>query len=233
MMAVDAPEALERFHSALDIVDRIANQTVRSLGASVEKDELLSFGREGLLDAARRFDPHRDVPFRAYATYRIRGAIYDGVRQASRLSRKLHQKLSALEAARQTSEGEADEALKRTKESDAAVEAAFDQHLASLATAVSLRFASDISQVTDGEREPATADPTAEEAYAEAELLSVVSAAIETLHEDERQIVRRFYFDGEKMEDIAASLSMHKSWVSRIHTRAIALLTKRLRGAAG
>jgi RNA polymerase sigma factor (sigma-70 family) len=96
-----------------------------------------------------------------------------------------------------------------------------------------LRFASDITQVSEGDQEPAATQPTAEEAFAEAELLSVVSAAIETLHEDERQIVRRFYFDGEKMEDIAASLSMHKSWVSRIHTRAIALLTKRLRGVAG
>lgn len=233
MTSADGPEALERFHSALDIVDRITNQTLRSLGASVEKDELLSFGREGLLDAVRRFDPRRDVPFRAYATYRVRGAIYDGIRQTSRLSRKLHQKLAALEAARQTTEGEAPEALKRANESDAAVEAAFDKHLASLATAVSLRFASDIAQVGDGEREPAATDPNAEEAYGEAELLRVVSAAIDTLHDDERQIIRRFYFDGERMDDIAASLSMHKSWVSRIHTRAIAVLTKRLRGAAG
>jgi hypothetical protein len=35
------------------------------------------------------------------------------------------------------------------------------------------------------------------------------------------------------MDEIAAALSMHKSWASRIHTRAIARLSKRLRGADG
>ncbi len=177
MIAADAPEALELFHSALDIVDRIANQTVRSLGASVEKDELLAFGREGLLDAARRFERAKEVPFRAYATYRIRGAIFDGIRKTSRLSRKMHEKLSALETARQTSEGEADAGLRRLAESDAVVEEAFDEHLASLATAVSLGFAGEIARGGSG-KEPVATEPTAEEAYGRAELLSVVLAAV-------------------------------------------------------
>jgi RNA polymerase sigma factor (sigma-70 family) len=73
-------------------------------------------------------------------------------------------------------------------------------------------------------------EPNAEEAFAEAELLQVVSTAIEDLYDDEREIVRRYYFEGQRMDDIATALSMHKSWVSRIHTRAIARLTKRLRG---
>jgi len=233
VITADSPEALERFHAALDIVDRIANQTVRSLGASVEKDELLAFGREGLLDAARRFDASRQVPFRAYATYRIRGAMYDGVRQTSRLSRKMHEKLRGLETARQTSEGEAESAFNRGGDGDAAVEAAFDEHLASLATAVSMGFAAEVARGSTGERELVATEPNAEEAYADAELLSFVSAAIKSLNQDEQTIVRRFYFDGERMDDIAASLSMHKSWASRIHTRAISRLTKRLRGAAG
>ena len=231
MIAADAPEALERFHSALDIVDRIANQTVRSLGSYVDKDELLAYGREGLLEAARRFDPSRGVPFRAYVNYRIRGAIYDGIRQASSLSRRMHEKLRALEAARQTSEGEAEFAFARPTESDATVEAAFDDHLSTLATAVGMGFATEVARSAAGE--PIAPEPNAEEAFAQAELLSVVSAAISELFDDEREIVRRYYFEGQRMDDIAAALSMHKSWASRIHTRALARLTKRLRGVGG
>lgn len=232
MIAADAPEALERFHSALDIVDRIANQTLRSLGPNIEKDELLAFGREGLLDAARRFEEARKVPFRAYATYRVRGAIYDGIRQSARLSRKTHEKLSALEAARQTSEGAANTGFLSLAESDATVEAAFDEQLASLATAVSLRFAAETARGDEGKELVAT-EPNAEEAYANAELVSLVLAAVDGLNEEEREIVRRYYMDDERMDTIAASLSIQKSWASRIHTRAIARLTKRLRGAAG
>lgn len=233
MIAADAPEVLERFHAALDIVDRIANQTARSLGSSVEKDELLAFGREGLLDAARRFDATRQVPFRAYATYRVRGAMFDGVRKNSRLSRNMHQKLCALEAARATSEGAADVGVKVMTDDDAAVEVAFDEHLASLATAVSVSFVVEVVRGVNVGREAVAPEPTAEEAYARAELLQLVAGALDKLHPDESSILRRFYLDGERMEDIAVSMRMHKSWASRIHTRAIARLTKRLQGAAG
>ena len=51
----------------------------------MEHDDLVSFGREGLLDAARRYDESRGVPFRVYASFRVRGATYDGVRRTSAL----------------------------------------------------------------------------------------------------------------------------------------------------
>lgn len=227
MIAADSPEALERFNSALDLVERVASQVSRALGFQVERDELLSYGREGLLDAARRFDGSRGIPFRGYANYRVRGAMYDGVRQMTPPTRRLHEKLAALEAARQTSEGEADFAFSQSAaQGDAAREAAFDEHLAAVATAASLGF------VTEGRRVGSSivsSEPSPEESLAEAELVQVVREAIDELYEDEREIVRRYYFDGERMEDIAAALSMHKSWASRIHTRAIARLTKRLR----
>jgi RNA polymerase sigma factor FliA len=230
VIAADSPEALERFHSALDLVERIATQVSRALGFKVDRDDLLAYGREGLLEAARRFDPSRGIPFRGYASYRVRGAMFDGVRQSTSPTRWLQQKLAALEAARQTSEGEADFVFAEGgRRDDAAKEAALDEHLAAVATAASLGFVSEARRVG---RDVVSNEPTAEEAFAQAELLQVVSAAIEDLFDDEREIVRRYYFEGQRMDDIAAALSMHKSWVSRIHTRAIARLTKRLRGAA-
>lgn len=227
--AADSPQVLERFHAALDLVERIASQVSRALGFKVERDDLLAYGREGLLEAARRFDDTRGIPFRGYANYRVRGAMFDGVRQMTPPSRKLQEKLVALEAARQTSEGEADFAFAAGgPKDDAAKEAAFDDHLAAIATAASLGFVSEAKRVG---KELVATDANAEEALAHAELLQVVSRAVDELFDDEREIVRRYYFEGQRMDDIAAALSMHKSWVSRIHTRAIGRLTKRLRGA--
>ena len=76
----DAPDVLARFEGELDLVEIIARQVARTMGSVVELDDLRSFGREGLLDAARKFDGARGVPFRAYANFRVRGAIIDGIR---------------------------------------------------------------------------------------------------------------------------------------------------------
>ena len=44
------------------------------------KEELYSYGSVGLLEAIQRFDPLRGSTFKTYATYRVRGAILDGIR---------------------------------------------------------------------------------------------------------------------------------------------------------
>ena len=95
--AADTPEVLARVTGALDLVDVIAKQLRRQLGGKVMVDELVSFGREGLLAAARTFDPTLGVPFRRWANYRVRGAMFDGVRSTSMLPRSVYERLRAIE----------------------------------------------------------------------------------------------------------------------------------------
>ena len=62
---------------------------VRSLAATVRKqfnaqleiDELIAYGQIGLLEAADRFDPKVGANFLTFAHYRIKGAIFDGLRK--------------------------------------------------------------------------------------------------------------------------------------------------------
>ena len=79
--------ARRTINEQLELVNVIAGQLRRTLGSSAEYDELVASGREGLLDAARRYDPVRGVPFKLYANYRVRGAMLDGVRRAAPLPR--------------------------------------------------------------------------------------------------------------------------------------------------
>jgi len=228
----DSPEALERFQAGLPLVDVIARKVRRTVGSSAELDELVSFGREGLLDAARRYDPERGVPFRAYASFRVRGAIIDGIRANARLPRRVHDRLRALSSAQHVSEGAAEDVLSGNippgTPSDA--ERALDAHLAAMATAMVVGLVCETAHGEDGELTSVDDRASPEEAFVEAETLSVVRAAIEELPPEEAMLVRRHYLEGERFDHVAQELGLSKSWASRLHTRAIARLSKRLRG---
>jgi RNA polymerase sigma factor for flagellar operon FliA len=59
--------------------------------------------------------------------------------------------------------------------------------------------------------------------------MSVVKTAIEDLPEEEATLVRRHYLGGERFDLVAKELGLSKSWASRLHTRAVKRLTKRLK----
>jgi RNA polymerase sigma factor for flagellar operon FliA len=231
----DSAEVLERFSATLELVDIIARQVVRALGRAVEYDDLVGYGREGLLEAARRYDPERGVPFRAYANYRVRGAIFDGVRAMARVPRRAHERLRGLQAAALVSEGAAEDvhAPQPPGAGAATADQGLAEHLAAMATAMAVGLVAETARGEEGEVTTLAAGHDPEEALARAELLRVVQTAIAELPQDEAELVRRHYLQGERFDHVATELGLSKSWASRLHTRAIARLAKRLRGAAG
>jgi RNA polymerase sigma factor for flagellar operon FliA len=232
--ARDSPEVLERFHGSLGLVEIVARQVRRTVGHGVELDDLVSYGREGLLDAARRFDVSRGVPFRAYANFRVRGAVIDGVRATAQLPRRVHERLRALDAARRVSEGAAEDALAAPPPPGARADAerALDGHLAAMATAMAVGLLSQPAIGEEGELTSVDARSSPEQAVAEAELLAEVRRAIDALPPEEAELVRRHYLQGDRFDHVAADLGLSKSLAIHQHTRAIGRLAKRLRGVA-
>lgn len=227
MTEADSPEVLERFHSELPLVRIIAAQVTRSIGHRVEFDDLASAGREGLLEAARRFEANRGVPFRAYANFRVRGAVIDAVRRLSALPRRLHERLAALEAAALVSEGEAEHAFAQSGNKTAsAADRALATHLSAIAMAAA------VSMSAENHSEPVETGNSPEEALIRAQLANSVRTAVATLPKEEAELIRRHYLEGERFDEIAADLNLSKSWASRLHTRAVARLAKRLGDAA-
>lgn len=55
-------------------------------------EDLFVVGMMGLMDAARRYNPQRDVLFKTYAEFRIRGEIIDELRRQDWLSRSERRK---------------------------------------------------------------------------------------------------------------------------------------------
>ena len=64
----------------LSLVKLVAGRIAIGLPSYVDKEDLISNGFFGLLDAIERFDPGRGIKFETYAVARIRGAILDSLR---------------------------------------------------------------------------------------------------------------------------------------------------------
>jgi RNA polymerase sigma factor for flagellar operon FliA len=224
--AQDGPEVLARFRAELDLVDVNARQVGRRLAASsITLDDLRSFGQEGLLKAARSFDPSRGVPFRRWANLRIRGAMIDGVRQWGQLPRRVYQELRAIAAADSMKETYDEEDSAHPARTSEAADARLTSRLAGLATAMALSSAMD-------SREPLDVDergPTPEELASRAELLTRVRDIVSRLPESERTLIDRHYFGEETLDQAAASLGLSKSWGSRLHARAIEAIAREMR----
>jgi RNA polymerase sigma factor for flagellar operon FliA len=213
----EAPEVLARFQAELGLVDIVARQLARKVAQCVTVDDLCSFGREGLLRAARNFDVSLGIPFRRWANLRIKGAMIDGVRKWGDLPRSVARELRALEAGDRMLEQYDQEdgpALPLTPE---AADERLSSRLADIATAIAL------GTVSQGD------DSTPEDRLGQEEMLALVKRVVTNLPERERTLIERHYFAGETLDDAAASLGLSKSWGRRLHARAIESLTRELR----
>lgn len=225
--AADSPEVLERLREELPLVDVLAHQIGRQLGGHVMRDELVSFGREGLLAAARTFDPTLNVPFRRWANYRVRGAMLDGVRASSLLPRSVYARLRALEAANLTAEAAAEDGSARRPASAEEADARLGSYLAGIATAVAVGLlATPVDAATGDSLDPT---PGADEVIGRAETMAAVREALATLPEPERHIVERHYFDDITLDDAAREVGLSKSWGCRLHGRAILAIARHMK----
>jgi len=228
--AGDSPDVLERFQAELSLVDAVAAHVARSIGSVVDYDDLLGAGREGLFDAARKFDASRGIPFRSYASLRVRGAILDGVRHQAHLPRRAHERFAALEAALIEEEGALGVAHSpaRSHLAPGDAERRMAEHLASVASAAALGVtvhSDDVS--TAGSTDDEHLNP--EEQLAQAEVLDLVRRTMDEMAPDEAGVIRSYYFEGKSLTDIAQQENLSRSWLSRLHAQAMERLTRRIK----
>lgn len=70
----------------------IAARICERLPRQVEMEDLVNAGVIGLLEASRSFDSSKNIQFKAFAKFRIRGAILDSLREADWGSRSLRRR---------------------------------------------------------------------------------------------------------------------------------------------
>ena len=202
-----------------ELVERIVRGLIRELDLSCDPDDLRGWGFQGRLEAKQRFDATRGVRFSAFAHYRIRGAILDGVRSQGFLRRRAYARLKALEATDAVSEQLAEEHGDRAPMSAEARAEALDVTLGKI-TAAFL-----ISAVGQGEdRAPEAPDQQLESA----EVKGMVQKGLGELPERERTLLEAVYFEGATIEAVGLRMGLSKSWASRLHAKALDRLRKHL-----
>lgn len=78
------------------LIKYIANRLVSRLPSQVAVDDLISCGIVGLIDAINKFDPIRNVQFKTYAEFRIKGAMLDELRALDWVPRSVRRKITEL-----------------------------------------------------------------------------------------------------------------------------------------
>lgn len=218
---VDRPEVLAWFREGLELVEIHARTLARRVGSGgATLDDLRGFGREGLLDAARAFDEHRGVPFERWASMRIRNAVIDGIRSWGATAARARRRLRRLAVAG------SDETLQAGSPAPGASE--FEE------STDGLRLVASPTEVPVGIGDGLEAHPvTPEELLVKAQLESTVRTIVAGLPKRERALIERTYFEGQKLEQAAASMGVTRPWARRVHDRAIERIQCELRKRDG
>lgn len=95
---LESPEERERLILAhLPLVKFIADRIANRLPPNIEVYDLIAAGVIGMLDAIEKYDHTKEVKFRTYAEFRIRGAILDELREGDFFPRPTREKIKRLE----------------------------------------------------------------------------------------------------------------------------------------
>ncbi|MFO0739416.1 MAG: sigma-70 family RNA polymerase sigma factor [Labilithrix sp.] len=223
---VDSPEVVHRIEEGLPIVEAVARGMRRQFGSHVNLDDLVSQGRETLLQAARSFDPERGVPFKRWAALRVRGGMIDAIRTHGNLPKRVYRKLRALQAMDHVQDAAQEEAPPASPE---AADAALTDQLASAAMAAAVGFLAMRDSEFIGHAQDPDHSPESNVGYAE--MIALVKSAIAERSEQEQALLRRVYFDDVTIEEAARELGLSKSWGSRLHARAIEGLVRSMKRA--
>ncbi len=202
----------------------MARRMRREFGPVATVEDLVSYGREGLLSAARSYDASRGVPFRSWASLRARGSMIDGIRSSGQLPRRLYKQLRALEASDRVQSALDEDASATPAPTPEALDERITSYLSTMATAMAVGF---LSPGSSGE--PSGDFESPEEAFSRAELVVHVRTAINNLPDAERKLLDRHYFGDVTMDEAARELGLSKSWGSRLHARALEAVTRELR----
>jgi RNA polymerase sigma factor for flagellar operon FliA len=74
-----------------------AHHYSKNFGRVIETQDLITVGVIGLLDAIKKYNPHKKNQFKTYAEFRIRGEIIDELRRMDWLSRSDRKKQKVIE----------------------------------------------------------------------------------------------------------------------------------------
>jgi RNA polymerase sigma factor for flagellar operon FliA len=219
----------------LPTVRYLARRIHERLPQHVELEDLVSAGVVGLIDAFSKFDHTKQVQFKSYAQFRIRGAILDSLRTLDWSPRELRRKGRAVEEAIRS----VTQKLGRVpSEPEIAheMDLGLNEYQQLLGELKGLEIGSlHLERTEDSGDEELTYIPGAPEddplfRCLQGEMKQRLTDAIEDLPEKERMVLTLYYYEELTMKEIGLTLGVVESRVSQIHSSAVVRLRVALAG---
>ena len=214
------------------LIRYIADRLAMRLPPSISRDELISAGVVGLVDALGKFDADMGIQFRTYAEHRIKGAMLDELRKMDWVPRSVRKATQRIEEAILSLEsrlGREPEDFEIAKELGLEIDAYFemirkgagigllclDEILSEKSTTKYSLYASDTTTPLDTLKTE--------------ELKKCIAQAISRLSEKEQLVISLYYYEELTLKEIAGVLNLTESRVCQIHAKAIVRLRAKLR----
>jgi RNA polymerase sigma factor for flagellar operon FliA len=207
------------------LVEYLVAEIARVVPRHVNRDDLVSAGMLGLLQAARSFDATRGTPFATYASRRIRGAVLDELRSIDWATRTVRGRF-------RESQRVVDEIRSRCGREPTRVEVAAEMGLDS--TTLN-RLLGDVDRanvlnyesiVESGDFESlfSHGDECPEHEILDRERSGYLRAAIAALPAQHRAVIVGCFFEDRRLRSLAGELGVTESRISQIRTEACGLL---------
>jgi RNA polymerase sigma factor for flagellar operon FliA len=218
------------------VVNRLSADRSRTLG--LDREDAMSYGVEGLIQAVDAFDPTRGTSFASFAVRRIRGSILDAIRRQDPLPRSLRRSTRQVEQAAQELAAQLGRwpttkelalRLGTTPEAVQEVQKHASSRFVSLEHVLQDRGGEGGSQRWDPVDEDERGDPAV--AVEQRASLSLLQRAVDKLNERDRAILQLRYGESRPFHEVGQLLGLSESRVCQLHKRIIGHLRRQLAGA--
>lgn len=200
-----ANQLIEQYGS---FVRSIARQVKKAVSPRIELDDLIAYGMTGLLEAAERFDAKQGANFTTFSYYRVKGAIYDGLRGMGWVSRHEYQKIRFGEQANAYLEN---------------ASASKSEELEDLASQVNSLVTIFVTSLEGLEKQDFedTKIQAQDERLLELELKQTLQKALMRLPRADLELIKLYYFQNLSLEEVGQKIGLSKSWTCRKHAQVI------------
>ena len=207
------------------VIDRIAYK----LPDFIEREDLVSEGILGLIDALDKFELERDLKFETYAVVRIRGSVLDSLRQLDWVPRSLRQRSREIEKAICEIERKLGRSARDTEVAEhlgISVKELNDT-LSDVAGAVVFSF-EELLQMNDEDKpllfinrikDTNADDPS--HTIIKKEVKRLLVEAVDELPDNERTIIGLYYSKNLTLKEIGSVLGVTESRISQLHAKAL------------
>ena len=221
------------------LIRYIAGRLALRLPSHVSQEDLISSGIIGLIDAIQKYDLGKNINFKTYAEFRIKGAMLDELRSLDWIPRSVRKKSHLLEKAY----AHLQKSLGRPAETEEVAAflglglEEFHRLLEETRSVCLLPLCAPsrrLAGLPGGGKEPGEflQDENLRDALQAAhlsQLRQIVIKALEVLPDKENLLIYLYYYEEHTMKEIGEIMGYTESRISQLHTQAMSRLRHRLR----